>query len=411
MKKNIFYALLANLVNAGFAWLLLLYLIRFGTKSDVGLMGLAQAIALPIHMFFTLKMRTIQASDIDKIFKDQDYISSRVILSVINILITLVVAIFLYFDQLNYIIAIFALSISYSLAILREYYISILQIAEKNNLLFFSNIVQGIVGLSLFVITYKLTGSVVWALLAMSISRFPAMLFDIAFTRPFAHTKIKDSLKEFPQRKDKIILLMRKSFPLGVTAIIGALFTSIPRLILERYSGLELLGVFTTLMSLIVVVNLFMTSFVQALLPRMTNYYHNNYYIFKKVLINYFILMLFLLSIVLIFTYIFSSKILHIVFGVEYMIYGYEFFVCMVSGVFLCLFHFSNFLLNIQKNYNVQIHIYSFCALICLVSSYLLIPMYSISGAIFSTLICSACGFLICLFIFFNENRKINRAM
>src|SRR5690606_3293008 len=126
---------------------------------------------------------------------------------------------------------------------------------------------------------------------------------------------------------------------------------------------------------------------------------------------RYLILLLFSLSIILFLTYIFSSKILLIIFGNKYMAYDYEFFISMVSGSFLCLFHFGNFLLNIQKNYSIQIKIYSFCALICLISSYFLIPIYSIIGAIFSTLICSTCGFLICLFIYFNENRKINRAI
>lgn len=400
MKQNILFALLANLVNAGFSWLMLLFIIRLGSKEDIGIFGLAQAIALPIHMFFTLKLRTVQLSDINNKFKEEDYIGSRLYLAFGNLIFTALIALIFYFDHINYMVAICALALSYSVAIFREYYISIYQINQLNKYFFISNLIQGFFSFLVFAFIFYLSKNIIYSILFYSLSKLFLIVIDNLLYKKVSDQISSILIYQFISNKNKFFSLVKIGIPLGLTAVISAFFTSIPRFHLEEFHGLEALGVFTTIMSLVVILNLFMSSFIQAILTKMTKLYCENLNLFKKNIIKLLILMTIFFFIFILFIYNFSFNILNIAFGHSYTSYQSEFLFAMISGVVLCYFHLSNFLLNVQKTYREQIYIYIFSALSCFVSSYYLIPIFSINGAIYSTIICYLLGFIMSIIVF-----------
>lgn len=398
MRKNILFALLANLVNAGFSWLMLILIIRLGTKEDIGMFGLAQAIALPIHMFFTLKLRTIQLSDVSKIYTDEEYFISRLYLSVLSLIFTILVACIFYFDKIDSIYAISALAISYSAAIIREYYISIYQIRERNDYLFFSNLIQGACSVFFFMLLFIVSGDFLYSILLYALIKFTFLLLDNKYYQKLSNYYISEFFKNTFNKN--ILSLFKSALPLGVVSVIGALFTSIPRLKLEEYWGLSELGVFTTLMSLVVFINLFTGSFIQAILPRMTNIYVESKKAFLKQLITSFVSVSIVLAIFLLICREFSFYILLTVFGGSYTSYENEFLLAMLSGCVLCYFHLSNFLLNVQREYSSQVYIYSLSAVASYISADYLIPRYGLDGAIYSTIICSLVGIVLSTIVF-----------
>lgn len=409
MKKNVLFALLANLVNAGFSWVMLIFIIRLGSKEDIGMFGLAQAIALPIHMFFTLKLRTIQLSDINNNFKDTDYIGSRLYLALANLLFSGFVSLIFYFDHINYMLAISALALSYSVAVFREYYISIYQAKELNQYFFLSNIIQGSIAVITFSMTFYVFRNIVYSILAYSLSKLFLIVIDEYFYKKLSDKKSISLIFNFLTKKNRFVDLVKLGLPLGLTAVISAFFTSIPRFQLEKFYGLEALGIFTTIMALVVILNLFISSFIQAILPRMTKLYINNWQSFKIKMIKILLLVTGLFGLFLLLTYKLSFYILYLVFGDHYTSYQNEFFLAMVSGVVLCYFHFSNFLLNVQKTYNQQIYIYAASALVCFLSGFYLIPLYGVNGAIYSTLTCYFFGIIYSIYIFnFNLKSKLD---
>lgn len=401
MKKNILFALLANLVNAGFSWLMLIFIIRFGSKEDIGIFGLAQAVALPIHMFFTLKLRTIQLSDIDNKFQDTDYIGSRLYLALGNFIFSAFVALIFYFDHLSYIVAICSLALSYSAAVFREYYIAVYQLNELNKYFFTSNFVQGFISVIGFSLVFFFSENIIYSILLYSIFRFLLVMFDDILYRKISNKNSYSLIYEFFSKKNNFINLLKVGFPLGITAVVSAFFTSIPRFQLEKFFNLETLGIFTTIMSLIVILNLFMSSFIQAILPRMTKLYINNIKLFKLAILKLLVLVSLFFSAFLLIVYKFSFYILYFIFGSSYTSYQSEFLLAMISGVVLCYFHFSNFLLNVQKTYKQQIYIYILSSIICFIAGMYLIPNYSINGAIYSIILCYLSGILCSLFIFY----------
>lgn len=403
MKKNIIFALLSNFVTAFSAWLMLWYLIRFGRTEDVGLFGLVQAIALPLYMFLTFKLRTIQITDTSNNYSNNDYLGARILLAAINIFIAVIF--FNIFYSNDIVLAIIALSFGYSLSIIKEYYISLMQLNERNDIYLISNIFQSILSLLVFISVYYLTKNIIYAIAGFSLLRLPSLYIDQYLTKKFNNTNYNLALKNLFNKEGSIKKLLIVGMPLGITAVIGATFTSIPRIVLEKFDSLEALGIFTMLMSLIVVVNLFMSSFTQAILPRLSKLYKADMKAFNKMSFIFFIL-LFVISLVGLFLgYLYSKEILSIVFGKKYSIYSNEFFMCMISAALLAFFHYANMLLNAIKYFSKQMYIYALCALFSLVSSILLIPLYGLEGAIYSSMICSLTGFLLSMITFYYKTR------
>lgn len=399
------FALLANIVNAGIAWLMLLFLIRFGNNEDIGIYSLAQALALPIHLFFTLKLRTVQLSDVDQVHSNSDYFNSRVILALISLLATIVFAVIMYKGEHDYIISVSVLGIGYSAMLVREYFISVYQIKEKNEYFFYSNIILGLTTFLSFVVTYLSSKEIVLAIAAFSITRVFCLLVDLVLLKKFFLDNVISYFKIFD--KKQIFSLFKIGLPLGITAALSSLFTTIPRIKLEDISGLVILGVFTTLMSLIAFFNLFMGSFSQALIPRLAylyRYSRNN--LIKEIFIWLAILILGLM-LCLVITYYNSALILTLVFGKKYAQYTNEFFLAIVSGCFLCLFYYSNMMLNIQRSFKSQVYIYTICAVVCFVVSALLIPSMQLKGAIYVSIICSLVGILISMCVFLANLRRL----
>src|SRR5690606_31783523 len=98
--------------------------------------------------------------------------------------------------------------------------------------------------------------------------------------------------------------------------------------------------------------------FTQAILPKLSRAYQNNLKLFNKISIFSFLILVLVAFLGLFFIYIYSQNILKIVFGEKYSSYSHEFLLCMISGVFLAGFHYSNMLLNSIRYFDKQIYIY-----------------------------------------------------
>lgn len=164
MKKQVIFSMLANLTPVGFSWLILLYLIHFGVKEHIGYWGVLQAIALPIHLFFTFKLRVIQLVEYDN-YKNSTFFYSRVFLALSSLIITFLYA--LIFLDINYVYPIFFLALSYSVAIIREYYVSVYQIHHKNEYFFTTNLVSSFSSFVGFISVYHLAIIYLLQLLAL----------------------------------------------------------------------------------------------------------------------------------------------------------------------------------------------------------------------------------------------------
>jgi O-antigen/teichoic acid export membrane protein len=410
LRKNIFWALVANGATAGFSWLMLMVLTKVAGAAEVGLFALAQAVALPVHTFFTFKLRVVQATDHTAEFSDDEYKNFRILSGILNFLVAAVLSLFLYKGSTYVLIII--LSLSYSIVIYREFYVSVLQKHERNDRITFSNIAQGLLALVLFVCGFLVTRDLKVGMAGILISRILCVLaVDRRLSRPFGswgkHT-FYVSIREGAIRR-RLNALFRIGIPMGGVALLSTLFASIPRLVLDKAVSTEAVGFYSALSSLVVVMSLFINSLAQSITPRLALIYMENKRDFANKIKKLILLSIGFVLACLAVSWFFGKTILTLAFTREYAAFNSSFFKLMIGGGILVLFSVMIIAITAQRSFRIQLPIYVLCTLVTLVSSIFLIPRLGIDGAVYSFALCNITGFLLS-YIVYSRNMGQNSA-
>ncbi|WP_338570559.1 hypothetical protein V6L78_24110 [Pseudomonas canadensis] len=398
--KNYQWAMLANVASAVAAWAMLLVLLRFGTERVVGEFSLLQAALLPIHMLTTLKLRTVQCSDIDSEYSVATYHALRVASSSAGIIVSVLISL-LMFEGFSMVLAGFVLALSYGIANLRESMISVFQGDNKNYHFFLINIISNSGGILVFSVIFFIARELLPALFGYLLVKY--MLYSFLekkiYYRVYPRTNNLSPIK-WCENGSQMVCLLKVSAPLGCTALVGALFTSFPRFSISSELGLNDLAVFTALMSLLVAYNIIVNSFVQSALPDLSrSYSYDLRTFFKKVILAIGGVTLLTLSALLI-AWTTGGWILGLLFGPNYSNYGLELIYVMLVGGALSLFSICNLMLSAQRNFILQLPVYIVVACSIFFGADYFVVTYGMAGAMLSQGIGYLLGAGLCLGLF-----------
>ncbi len=386
---------------------MLVVLTKVAGVSEVGSFSLAQAVALPIHTFFTFKLRIVQSTDHAAEFNDDEYRNFRVLSGVLNFLVTAAVALLLYRGSIY--ILILVLSLSYSVVIYREFYVSALQKHERNDIISFSTVIQGFLGLAFFVVGYLVTRDLRVGVVGILMSRLLAVAFiDRRLSRPFGSWGKRSFAEDISNRESraKYMSLLKVGIPMGGVALLSTLFASIPRLVLDRAVSTEAVGFYSALSSVVVIMSLFINSLGQSLTPRLSRLFSESRSEFRKK-INLLAAISFLfVGFCLGISWFFGSELLTVVFTRQYALYQSSFFKLMVGGGILVFFSVFNIAISAQRAFRIQFPIYAACAAVTLVSSLVLIPRLGLDGAVYSYILCNVAGLALTYLVYAANMRR-----
>lgn len=406
LGKNVVWAFVANGVSTALAWAMLLALTKMASPEVVGLFALSQAVALPIHMFFTFKLRGVQATDHDSEFSDDKYRHFRILSAVASLFVTAAISLLLYSGESLLLITI--MSLSYAIVLYREFYIAVLQKHERNDLVARSNFVQGSASLLLFLLGFAATKRLWVGISGIAIARLVVtLIYDRHLCRNLVARgamRLTEALRNAGYRK-RLAGLLGIGVPLGGVALLGTLFTSIPRLVLEKFVSLEAVGYYAALASLLGVLNLFVSSFGQSITPRLARLYSDRRGEFLRKFTVFFLVSMTVVVVLVVLSYLFSAPLLTFLFSSAYAAYSATFFKLMIAGALLAAFSLMNIALTAQRAFAVQLPIYLACSAVIFVTCILLVPRYGIDGAVYASAVCNLVGFLLCAGVFVRNAR------
>jgi len=409
LGRNTFWAFFANGAAAFFSWLMLMVLTKVAGVTEVGLFGLAQAVALPIHTFFTFKLRIVQSTDHAAEFSDDEYRNFRVLSGFLNILFTAALAVLLSRGSTYGLILV--LSLSYSVVIYREFYVSVLQKHERNDIISFSTVVQGVLGLAFFIGGYLATRDLIFGVAGILVSRLlSVLLVDRRLARPFSswgRVSLWESLKNGVLRP-QLLNLFRVGLPMGGVALLSTLFASIPRLVLDKSVSTEAVGFYSALSSVVVVMSLFINSLGQSLSPRLALIYRGDKKDFRNKIKTLSLISLAFVAACLALSWFYGRELLTLFFTREYAAYHASFFRLILGGGILVFFSIMNIAISAQRSFRVQFPIYLACTLVTLAASLLLIPRFGLDGAVNAYILCNITG-LALSYLVYSANMKRRR--
>jgi O-antigen/teichoic acid export membrane protein len=376
LKKNIFWAFFGNALYALTQWLLLVVMAKFGNIEMVGQYSYGLALTAPIILFLSFNLSNVYITTKDPKF--YHFLTTRIISMILGLIVVLIIiGIRQYETQLSIFIIIIA--INKMIEAVSDIYYASLQKNERMDLISISKTIKGVAVIVFFTVALYLTKSLAVSVGIITIVWFITLVgFDMSYVKKIAGS-YKDQFS-FPRVKEIVLV----SYPLGIVATIDALNTNIPRYFIQHYNGEAELGYFSAIVYLMVAGGTVVIAVGQALIPRLSKYFHESFKEFKsfsnKVIgIGVIFCIIFLPT-----SIIFGKPVLAIIYSKDFIQYYDVYIWTMVTSVVWYISSLLTYVITAAKYYKVQVPLFLFMTVSTLILCAFLVPKLGVVGATYA---------------------------
>ncbi len=400
LKKNTIWMMLGNTYYAVCQWLILVIIARFEGADAVGQFTLALALTAPVVMFFAIGMRTLLASDVEKDHGFTAYLTIKIILSAIGLIICTSIA-FLYGGTLFWIIL--AVALSKTVETISDMYYGYAQQQERLNRISISLISRGTLSTVLLTVVYLITDSLTISLYAYMASWLAVLLlYDRRNTDELYHAPRAEDAQEMR----KILL---SGAPLGLTMLMLMLSPNIPRYFLEYHNGVTELGIFSAMAYFIIVGNIPVMALGQSLLPILAKANADGDVKRFRSLVMRAVLGVFGIGICGIIAAIFLGEfVLDLVYGPEFAAQAHILPYIALAAALGYVGNILGYTISAVKIFKAQAPGFAIVMLVSLVASLLLIPSMGLYGAAYVLILNSVASILIPLALLIWHQSKLS---
>jgi len=383
--KNMSWLLISQIIASvcGFLWTILMA--RYLGVSNYGILGFAVSVTGILGIIDDLGISTHivrqVATDNDSAPKYLgNIIPFKVILGVINLIVTPIILILLNLDEYTiFITLLFTIEI-----IFKSYTNSlfgVFQAFEKGKYQGIGNILMNL-STFLFILIAIYTDL---GLMGISISYILANLLSFIYAYYVLNKHLVKPKFELDWEFCKKITLL--SLPFAITGILYTIYYSIDLVMLTKLVGNYANGIYNATYKLIAVLNLFYSVYTAVIFPVMSKFFKND----KKLLIISYeksikYLMLAIIPIAT-GTVFYSLDIIQLIYGHEYDAAASVLSILIWTVCLLFISGASNTLLNASHKETTVTKIYAIAAVFNIVLNFIMIPYFSYNGAAITTVL------------------------
>ena len=392
-KKNFIWNLIGLSAYSLVSFLLLIIVKRANGVDEAGIFTYAFSLST---LFFYLSLyynRTFQIANYDKENTFNHYLSTRLVTSLISIVLIILFSIISGFNGYKILIIVLLFLFRIVDAISDCFY-GYIQSKDKLYQVGISYSLKSIFGILMFILIDILTNSVCYALTSLIVINIIFfLLYDLSCFKKLNNKKIS-----FDFSRTKPIL--KQSFSIFLFSFLAIYLANAQKYVITYFSSDELQTIFGILIMPATILSLIGNYLIHPFLNTLNNYrVKNEYKNFNKLIIKILLALLILGIMVLGFIYFFGIWILNIIYAMvldKYLLYLMLIIIAALLNAMGMIISSALTLLN--KN-NLQAGIYFISSLVATISCYLLIKKGIIFGAAISYLISSVT--LVILFIAF----------
>lgn len=269
MKKNIALNTIGNLIYNVCQWLLTIIVVRLSSDyQNAGYLGLAMTTGSSFATIAQFGMRNFQISDVRNEFSGSEYVSSRVLTCIAAYICCLIGAI--PGNNLYQILCIDTFMICRISESLVDVFHGMDQKYNRYDFIGVSMIIRGILSVGIFSVGLITTDSLLPTITIMSIADLLAVLiYDLRKTGSLEKIRLVKINRH-------IFILLKKCAPIVIFTFLLTLFNLIPKNVLQQVQGTNELGIYTSISSPTLVVQLFAQVALSPLIPVLSEYYLNN---------------------------------------------------------------------------------------------------------------------------------------
>ena len=277
--KNIFYNTFGNIFYSFCQWLITIVVVylenyEFGAA---GILSLAMTTSSSFSAISLFSMRNYQISDSKGEFTQSQYVSSRIITCAAALIACVIYAI-----PGNNVFQVLCIA-AFMLVRIAEGFADVLfgvdQLHNRYGLICLSCTLRGLMTIGSFVLMMRMTHNLVITLFTMAILNILiVMIIDIRFT--FKLEKIVLNLRD-----KAIVKLLRQCLPLVAFTFLLSLVNLIPKQVLNTLQGEDALGVYSSLASPTLVIQIFASVAFAPFVPKLAKLLEDREYAkFLKIL-------------------------------------------------------------------------------------------------------------------------------
>lgn len=346
--------------------------------NELGVYTLSLAFITPMFQFSNLQLRLLFVSDRQKIHPFESYFSLRILTNIFSIVFILMLSLIVFNDTKNLFIC-FLLTMTY----VADSFIDIFNAKQHSNdnlkLVSYSTILRGLSG-----ITGLSIGVLVFDNLLIAITL--AFIFKVVSLIFFDYGGFKkESNKIIIEINSHAKKLFIWSIPMGLSLVIASLNVNVAKYFINYKFGLEIQGIYSTLSYVVVIGNMFIGAIGNALMVKISDYYHSNMIQKLKISVNIFLIITFISGVLLFaLSYFFSYPFTSLVFSTKISVYSQYLTWIMGASIFMYLNSAIGFALTSVGIIKKQIWLSSISFLINILLNYL---FFSITGVEYITLI------------------------
>lgn len=248
LKANLLWNSMGSFVYLICQWLLTLLVVRFSNGfNNAGYLTLAISVTNIFYNLACFNVRPFLVSDIKREYEIEDYVTFRLVTCIIATILCFLYILFFNYtvDQLICIMLFMIYKIGEAIV---DLFHAFEQRKSRMDIGGISLFCRGIISLTSFFVALKLGCSINIAIVFMII-----FTYIFIFFYDYRKVKIFEDIKIHFNKK-KIYKLFISFFPLAIGSFLGTTSTSLPRQYLETILGTESLGIYGTVATPAVIV-------------------------------------------------------------------------------------------------------------------------------------------------------------
>lgn len=396
------FLLSGNILFAFSQWLILIFISHFSDNQAVGAYTYALALVTPVFMLTNLQLRPIVVAEfnLNSNFNYKSYFALRFYSIFLAILASFLLS---FLSTSNVWKVVLLLGCIKALEAISDIIYAYYNAQGKTKLISLSLTVKSLSLILIFgsllyfynLLNIGLIGIILIYVLTLLVVDFR----NIGLNKKYFYLNIVDF-------KNVIILAL----PLGISVMLVALQSNIPRFFLEKFFNLETVGVFSVFYYFIIVGGIVINSICQFISPKFSILFkENKMHELNKLTIQAWGMAAFLGVSGLIVSITLGDFFVNILYGSHYLFWIDILNIIMFAGLFTYLSVVNGYLMTSLGLIKIQLPLFLFLTIFTLVLCWTLIPAYGLLGAAWATVASSAAQFILStLILYMNIVRKVD---
>jgi O-antigen/teichoic acid export membrane protein len=397
LRSNVAWMLAGTLWQGMCQWALVVVLAKVGTVEMVGSFTLGLAIALPVLMFGSLSLRSIQVTDCTRSYRFLEFLTVRLLTTIVSLVLIAAFVI-----GVHYTAAVIASTILISTAKGAEHvsdiFYGLLQREERMAGIALSVILRGTLQVGALGVGIWLTGSLIWGAAGLFIaSLLTLLLFDIPRILTFYKRPLSAGLRDCGAyaatlirvgARKRLAVLALTGLPLGAVLMLVSLNLNLPRYFIEHQLGTRELGIFSSIANLMMAGNLLINALGQGVAPRLSKYFQAfELRAFRSLLSIIALISLGIGVVGLLAALLFGRQLLTIIYRPEYATQQEILVWLMAASGFFYMGSTLGCAVTSVKCFTPQLPLFAAAAAATAIASLLLVPSMGLRGAALAILI------------------------